>query len=271
MPYVPTRRGRERILVMGDQGTGKSATVLSIVLGCPQSWVDVIDTDYNWEVMADGAPENLRIHEIDDDDFPGLLAKIREASKGATRDDWLVLDSITPSFLACQEHYVKITSASTKAKAAARFPNAPGSSPPMISCTDGPKRRRPPYPMYFELYKLLMKYPGHVLCIAEAKDLGSQDEKDPELMHVFGRIGRKPAGQKGMPYKFHTIIYMIQKGREKYAFSNIKDRESLEYTREKVSAQEMTKYGFVKDYLVAIAGWKFEKPKRVVQDEDAGE
>lgn len=68
--------------------------------------------------------------------------------------------------------------------------------------------------MYFELYKLLMKYPGHVLCIAEAKDLGSQDEKDPELMHVFGRIGRKPAGQKGMPYKFHTIIYMIQKGRE---------------------------------------------------------
>lgn len=33
----------------------------------------------------------------------------------------------------------------------------------------------------------------------------------------------------------------------------------------------MTKYGFVKDYLVAIAGWKFEKPKRVVQDEDAGE
>lgn len=271
MPYVPTRRGRERILVMGDQGTGKSATVLSIVLGCPQSWVDVIDTDYNWEVMADGAPENLRIHEIDDDDFPGLLAKIREASKGATRDDWLVLDSITPSFLACQEHYVKITFGMSYEAFAQKARKEMDDEKKVLQLFEGFKDWNVINPMYFELYKLLMKYPGHVLCIAEAKDLGSQDEKDSELMHVFGRIGRKPAGQKGMPYKFHTIIYMIQKGREKYAFSNIKDRESLEYTREKVSAQEMTKYGFVKDYLVAIAGWKFEKPKRVVQDEDAGE
>jgi len=75
-----------------------------------------------------------------------------------------------------------------------------------------------------------------------------RNEKNPDILTLFGDIGVRPAGQKALGHQMHTIFLMIP-GKEKWYITTVKDRADRSYfTRTQLSS-------FFHQYLVAKAGW----------------
>lgn len=87
----------------------------------------------------------------------------------------------------------------------------------------------------------------HVYAATKVEPL-SRDEKNPEILTLFGDHGVRPAGQKDLGHQMHTIFLFIP-GKEKWFISTIKDRAGREYFK-KAPLRSLHI-----QYLCAKAGW----------------
>lgn len=75
-----------------------------------------------------------------------------------------------------------------------------------------------------------------------------RDEKDAELLTLFGDLGLRPAGQKALGHQMHSIFLFIP-GKEEWFVTTVKDRSGRSYFKK----TKITSFHI--QYLVAKANW----------------
>jgi len=74
---------------------------------------------------------------------------------------------------------------------------------------------------------LIYRIPTHVYATTKVEPI-ARDEKDPEILTLFGDLGVKPAGQKALGHQMHAIFLFIP-GRDKWFLTTAKDRAGRSY------------------------------------------
>lgn len=255
MPLHYPGKARERILLMGGYGAGKS-----------QAWGEwarwsrdtgskarfyAVDTDYGVDRMEDnyeGFSSNVEYRQTRD--YDEILKYMRDCRKKATRDDILVLDMVGTMWGVCQgafsekafgknmgDWFIEAAKAGSMGAIAGDF-----------GVNWGAINR-----MYGEIRDEFLRFPGHVIACTGVEEVRMPDKQgkggdDVDMRQLFGRFGVKPEGQKQLGHHFHTILLLQDTGKE-WKMTTVKDRN-----REKVKG--LTVGDFVMDYLVPVAGWK---------------
>jgi hypothetical protein len=226
MIQAPTPR-RERILVFGLQGTGKSETILSIAQQVAPNKVTVVDTERAYEALVT-SESNVEVKEVVLDDWEAMLSAVQDAVANDTAEDWLAVDSGSMSWEAIQGYALEQGWTETR---------------------DGEKGVDwiKVNAEHTKLYRAYLSYPGHLILTARQKDLGSRESK--QTVNVYGPYFVKPAGQKDLGHIIpHTVLLLTTNRSAQYQFTTIKDRK-----RALVENAELG--NFARDYLVKIAGW----------------
>ena len=112
MTYQPKMTTRERILTFGVQGVGKSNAILTVAKKVPTSTFYVIDTDYSesYARALDSEYEgltNVEITRVSPDDWENMIPAIEEISAKMSPDDWLIFDSMSPTWESVQEWFIE--------------------------------------------------------------------------------------------------------------------------------------------------------------------
>lgn len=240
---VSKATARERILVVGGSGTGKSTTYISAARKSPDATFYVCDSDFAIDRMLEG--ENLPnvTHRLTID-WADYVKNVKDFQAQMKPDDWLVIDFISTAWDAVQAYYVdQVHGKDVDAYfLEARKKKAKGN--PLDGDTD--------WGIINKIYKawmtnLLAKTPGHILATAPAKALGDRD--DPAVKALYGAAGVRAEGQKHLAHSFHTVLLLGKTRMGEYQLTTIKDRNRREV--EKAALGE-----FATDYLLKIAGFR---------------
>ena len=253
----PTR-ARERILVYGDPGSGKSFSYLTIarmlqVTDTPAT-VYVIDTDMAAERALSsefGDLSNVIVYPAYTwEDYCSTLVAIRKVIRP---DDWLCIDLICKAWLAAQEYYVSkvfktdLDDYFLDARRMLQEARDDGKKvKEKVSPLDGWKD----WTIINRLYNTwseaaIMKTNAHIFACAKSAPVNS-DLDNRKTMTSFGRLSVKPCGQKDLAYNFHTVL-LSSATRDGYALQSAKDRG-----RQLIDIDVSM---FAIDYLQDVAGW----------------
>lgn len=245
MAWQPKIDPRERILVMGSPGTGKTTAWMSLARKLPEATFYVLDSDYSVErfLATDYADlTNVVVYLVPE--WQDWLDAIADASAKATRDDWLVFDMLPPAWDAVQEWYTeKVFGASIDDFfLEARVAQKKGSA------FDG----RKDWGIINKLYKskinqTILQFHGHFFATADVKALSEDDDK--AIKGVFGTYGVRPGGQKHTGHLVATILLMTKKRIGEFYMTTIKDRGRREVENAPVK-------DLATSYLIPIAGWR---------------
>ncbi len=254
MILKPSIKPRERILTFGAAGTGKSHAALTIARKTAGTTF-VIDNDLAYErlIATDFTDIEDRVEVFNLDEWDEYIPALREINTKAERDDWLVVDSMTPTWSQVQsafvekihgkeidDYFLQVRRTKQDAKKGSPLGALEGWMDwPVINS------------MYFKLYRTMLKFPGHVYCTAEMGMISSDDtDKDTRLM--FGGWGVKPIGQKRLPHIYNTVLIMKKTRVGEWTMTTTKDRGREDMDEEEVGDFAMT-------YLRGVAGWKMGK------------
>lgn len=244
MPGLATKAGaRERILVFGGAGTGKSTTWVELAQRCPDDTFYVLDSDFAVERMT----QDLGLTNVEVTvalEWADFVEGVKTAQAKMKPNDWLVIDFIAPAWDAAQAYFTDQIFGKDIAAyfLEARKKKAKGN--PLDGDTD--------WGVINKIYKawmnnLLAKTPGHILATAPAKAVGDRD--DPGVKAMFGSVGVRPEGQKHLAYAFHTVLLLLKHRNGEWQFTTVKDRQRREVEKAPMSS-------FVNSYMVPIAGWR---------------
>jgi hypothetical protein len=253
----------ERMMLFGVGGVGKSSSVLQIARRLSgDRCMYVIDTDYSAAYDRLLATEFQSVQDrvstlvVGPDDFKGVMEAIVATKKLLKPHDWLVLDSITPTWAAVQSWFVEQVHGQNiedyflevrKVKAEAK------GNKKALGALDGWMDWPVINKVYFRLYAELLGTPANVIVTAEQGAISDDDDK--EVKGAFGTYGVKPVGQKKLGFIMHTNLWLTKSRVGEYRMTTIKDRGRPE--------QESATVGdFGMDYLFRVAGWR-PQPQQV--------
>lgn len=245
---------RERILLMGGWGVGKSTAAVKISEQM-EGKMFVIDTTFEAERNFVGKDQggDVDIRHVEDwDEYMGAVSNIRLSGSVG---DWLVVDRVDPVWDMAQAGFSEkaygkevqdwFVEFKADGKTGHPFAGEYGVNWSII------KR------MNMGFMTEVMRFPGHVLTTAAVKSVefpsrdGSGGDK-PEVRAEFGKYGVRPAGWKELGFAFHTTLLLNEVVQGQWTFTTVRDRG-----REQVNGKQMK--NFVTSYLIPIAGWKFGK------------
>lgn len=260
MGLLSPYKSRERLLVYGNAGCGKTKAALDIAKAIDtKMWV--ADNDRAWERMLEGKDFAERVDFRDvrgeayrDDVHPWLsmMEYVTAASRGMDRDDWLVVDMATIAWSWCQGYFTQevfgreideyfVDARRRQVEAGQRGGN------PFDGMMDWPAIGR----MWDKFFDAVLNARGHVYLIAELApimDAGQVQDK-VEVKNLYQRLGGKPKGQKQMDHVAQTVLWMGQTVKGDWVMTTAKDRE-----RERMERLAWDDFG--EAYLKGIAGWK---------------
>lgn len=257
----PPIRPRELILAMGVGGTGKSTAILEVARLCPDDTFYALDSElqnFN-RLLATQFTDVQNVEVTPVEEWSDWVDAIPKISAKMERDDWLIVDSATPTwdgvqawfvdkihgqdidewFIAKRQHNESIKSSKDN-KEVKGFAALSGSDGDWQVINK----------VYFKhFYNALLKVPGHVYMTAEQAAIDKNDDK--EVKAAFGAYGVKPKGQKRLGHVPMTVLWLTKSRVGAWAMTTIKDRG-----REEVEDEPLNNWA--KDYLMAVAGWKAE-------------
>lgn len=260
MPLHPPGPRRERILVVGYSGSGKSTCWLNLAEWLHKTKADsqlyVLDNDHAWEAMRplDGHLDD-RVHVWEVEGWEEHRAAVREATKQAGRDDWLIGDLAQTFWDDAQNAYWEIAYGKEideifldvkieNFNMAGDYGNNWGAINKM-------------YASVFEPFK---RFKGHVMCctggeeVRQASGKAAKLNDSPDIIKAFGKYGIKPVGQKKLSHAFHTIL-LTQDTPSGFTLTTLKERNPPDRVeRESLRADKGA--GFTMQYLVKIAKWR---------------
>lgn len=268
MPLHAPNLRRERILVCGLSGSGKSTTWLTIAEWLHKTKstarVYVIDNDHAWEAAR---PEDGHLDSVvvwyEAYNHAEHRAALRDANSKAGRDDWLVVDMTDKLWTIAQNDYwvmaygkeideIFLDSKIANFNMAGDY----GSNWGVIN------------KLYDSMFGQVHKARCHVLCVTSAEPVKQSSKPAeakmndaPDVIREFGRLGWKPTGQKGIRHPFHTILLM-QDTPSGYTLTTMKERNpagvvARPYLKnETIGKHDGGGIGFVMGYLVKVAKWK---------------
>lgn len=109
LTYKSQLQSRERILTYGQPGVGKSNAILTVARKCPGNTFHVIDTEidnYYRLLETDFIDlKNVEVYPIGE--WPEIVPTLRKLHKDVARDDWVVIDSMTPTWDWVQQWFIE--------------------------------------------------------------------------------------------------------------------------------------------------------------------
>jgi hypothetical protein len=265
----PKFQPRESILLFAKGGAGKSTAVLQIASEV-EGQLYAIDNDYapSYDVLlglefpdlADSG--RVTVEHIDPEEFTRVVTQIEEWTKIAGRDDWLSVDSMTPTWQSVQGEYSQGVHGKDLAEL---FMDARKkqikTNAKVMGALDGDTDWNVINRMYMELYAAIAKWPGHVVLCADEKAIGEKDTRDSGDKDLYSG-GFRPEGQKRFVngHVSRTILRIAKyKNDPKRRLIMIKDRgrEKLwdRDTEGWLPYTDLEDGGFAYDYLAGIGGW----------------
>ena len=283
--WTATERARERIMLYGPMGVGKTKAAIDIArrMAGTDNTMYVIDAENAWERMA---PQELIGTEIfttgeqEEGGGPLHIAHVRgweQQSKAldyaltnARRNDWMVLDSASvlwddilksyikkvhgddlPEFLV-QHRLEQVRANAKKREKGERETNTAGQDATLVEWNFI-------NPLWHRTVTEPLTWAGcHVLVLAEAGELRSDGRDSKQIKTLFSDAGHKPRTQKGLGFAMSTVLFMDKTEVGDYKMLTVKDREDSRGDR---AAFERDPWSdFVMDYLKGVAGWKMQRP-----------
>ena len=227
MSLHPTQRAREKILLAGPWGSGKSYArnrlIHTLNASGSTATVRILDTDDTkdraWDAYGDAFMERVEWEYVNSyEDWKDGAEKF---AKDTGPDDWIVPDRIDLLWEASQQYFIRqvygvdagdfFMEFAIANKDNARSPGSP------LAGAHGQKwdiiKRQ-----YAEVISQLLFPPtnvkgrsyghkGHVLACANAKDVNSEQD-DEQTVGTYQRFGVKPAGEKNLPTLFHSVLLL---------------------------------------------------------------
>lgn len=277
-------RSKERILVYGMEGVGKSLAALDIASRIAPATLYVIDNDNAWDRMLEGQTIAGQTVDVrmeyrwdasgrgswdEDDRFakPGgnivvfhaagwvaNTAAIAEIEAAAEPDDWCCIDSGSALWDDIQAWFTEQVFSSSMEDyfMQVRMEKARAQKDAKaLGALDG----WVDWPVINAQYKgKVMKFlvtpPCHLIVTAEQADISS-DDKDKETRALYGGEMVKPRGQKRLGHNMQTVLRLGRQRNGTYVATTLKDRGG----REKWDGEEVTDRGFSEWYLEETAGW----------------
>lgn len=264
MSLVSPYRSRERIMVFGHEGTGKSTDAISIAKSCPDVTVWVVDNDNSYD----------RLIETSDVELPNIKVAGVEWAEGQDpytwdgfsncldigigqmgRDDWLVVDMSSKAWDKVQEWFIEQVFQSDiddyflkirleKERLKEKEDKKKKSLGAFEGWLDWPVINQT---YHKNVSERLLRCHGHLLCIAEAQKLSDDDDRG--IRDLYGPLGARPRGQKRSGHIMQTVIMQGRSRGGDFTMTGVKDRG-----RELWNGEVMT--DFATDYLMGTAGWQ---------------
>lgn len=288
MTLRSTGRSKERILVYGMEGVGKSQAALDVASRiAPDHTLYVIDNDNAWDRMLEGqtaAGETVQVAtewrwdgkrwQEDDrwavdggnvvvyhaDGWVANTSAIELVAEQAGPDDWCCIDSGSALWSDVQAWFTEQvfgTSMEDYFMQVRMEKRRAAESEKALGALDG----WVDWPVINAQYKgKVMKFlvtpPCHLIVTAEQDDVSSgqvkgRDLEDKETKALYGGQQVKPRGQKRMGHNMQTIIRLAKRAGDRWTATTVKDRGG----REAMDNDEVTDRGFAEWYLEEIAGW----------------
>lgn len=245
---------RERIMVMGGFGSGKTSCWLNIAKWSKETGSDakfyVLDTDASVRHMLTipGSQyadlDNIILTEVFDwNEYNDALNAAAAAARPGL--DWIVIDFVSTAWDAVQEYYV----AEIYKKDMDEFFMDQAKSRAGGNALDGWKD----WSVINRLYKqwsntMIHRHKAHLFLVAGAKAIG--DKEDRSVRATFGTYGVRPAGQKHLGHLPHTVLLNATATPGEIFLTTVKDRER----RVLDGTQKLNEFAL--DYLVGVAGWR---------------
>lgn len=240
---------RERILVYGPWGSGKTTGWLNIALwaqrtGSPSRFY-ALDSDNALEAMLDGPTygpltnvEHRAIWE-----WPEFVEATNRYATVMSPDDWLIVDFATHAWDAVQEWYVNQMFKSDMADYFLEMRKLGKGDKALDGWKD--------YSVINMHYKrwmnaILHTAPGHKYLTAQVDKIGDKDDQSTRAQ--YSAVGLKPKGQKALGHVPHTVLLAQSLRPGEVYMTTVKDRE-----REPFEGLRVTEFAI--DYLVQRAGW----------------
>jgi hypothetical protein len=253
---------RERLLLTGGGGSGKTEAVLQIARHIEEGDMYIFDNDYSFaynRALATTFQDvdergNVHVHEETEGTWESTMQVLSETIEEADPSkDWLVVDSVTPTWDYVQNWYQRQVYGEDKAShmVALRAQHSDDMEKyhkAMMEDMNWPAVKAE----YARLYRMIQKWKGHLILTAEAKALGKKE--DDETRMLFGHIGFKPGGEGRLHHVSSTTVFMFHPARGVWKATTAKDRNRDEMENTPIE-------NFAMDYLKDIAGWELKVTK----------
>jgi hypothetical protein len=244
----------ERFLLFGGGGAGKTNTVLNIMSHMPEGMMHVIDTDYSMPydraLATDFADiiDRVDVNVVDTEWDPFCEGLADTVGRGDPEIDWLVLDTISPSWESVQNWYLEqvyghdlpahlIELRKTYADDLKAYHKALTEDMNWSAVKKEYGRR---------VWIPIRNWKGNLIICAEAKSVGRDDNDETRML--YGPLGFKPTGEARLSHVAATNLFLDHPNRGTWRMTTIKDRNRGELEHTVID-------DFGMDYLVEIAGW----------------
>jgi hypothetical protein len=244
---------RERILVMGGAGTGKSTGWLNIALWAQRTKSPAkfycIDTDSGSSIrrmlLSPTSPYRGLTNVVVKEAFEWTQYQraIDEFLDLVTPEDWVICDFVSTGWDTVQEYYVNQIYKSDMDEFFMSARKNMSSGNPLDGWKDWSVINR-----LWKSFanKLFQVCPANVYVTSPAEAIRETDDKS--LKAIYGPFGVRPKGQKHLSHQVHTVLLLQQGTPNQWVVNTVKDRE-----RPRLVGKELK--DFTRDYLVDVAGW----------------
>ncbi len=278
----PDRNAPERQLIYGGEKVGKSTCWADMIMNAQKHGFDgkfyLIDTDHTWNKMADmwfpKAEKSGLVEVAQPFDLREALVVSKEVSRAAKKGDVIIIDMLDWAWDEAQYLYInevmgeepedyflamraEVKKAEDAGKGhAAQFGGHEGMDWTFI--TKVYKR--------FEL-PLTMKTRAHTIGITSERKLDvNRGATTDQIKRYKIANGMAPVGQKGIGYRFDTILRMLKRANGDRQMVMVGDRAREDLWEEVVGSRtidigDFPNRAFVRQYLRRIGGWEVRQRK----------
>lgn len=257
---VSSNPAPERILSMGLWGSGKTNSWVTIARWYRNTQTPghfyVLDTD-NTTLRTlsgdDGWEQNVTV--VDVMEWENLVTDTEKFFEQATREDWLVVDSIDSAWQMVQDYFTEQVFGKDSAEFFMQARLAGQAGHPLAS--DYGSNWQVINKLYSKWIGKVIRFPGHVYACTPAQQVSQPNQSgkggdSKEIRETFGRLGVRPAGQKALGFQMHSVLLMQSPSVGDYRLTTAKDR-----ARDSIVNEPLT--DFVLNYLIGVGGWQIEQ------------
>jgi len=240
---------RERLLVMGPPGSGKSYQALAIARWVRPAGVKcwVIDTDDAYERMAGKTSDLNHLTILPVFDWPDYREALETVLGKAKEGDWIILDMADNAWSSVQRHFISEVFGgkdigdyfldARRQLAGKGDKTAKGKEVKNLGALKGWLD----WPVVNKLYEdfilpLIYRSKSHLYIVTKPQTVSEED--DTLTKEIFGAYGVRPAGQKNLGHQCHTI-FLYTSSREGWFVTTIKDRDDGGVARVKFDHQRL--------------------------------
>lgn len=264
MKLITPFRFRERQLLVGGGGAGKTTACLSQIDACAEGEMYVADIDYSmaWNRALDTDFEACRsrvhVSEVEPEWQPFIDEIERIVASDANEpDNWLVVDSVSPSWDFVQSWYIQLAMGDNIGVHMAKLRAEADTHKEYAAALAEDMNWSAIKKEYARVYRAINRWHGHLVLTAEGKSI--KGERDADVAALYGPVGFKPVGEGRLHHATSTTLF-LKKDATGYKFTSVKDRNRVEVENKRVETLE--EGGFADSYLREVAGWKIVRKSR---------